>query len=198
MNYKLLLEKSPICFAQVDTDQGILYANPAFCTFTGYSCNELKSKSFSEITHPEDIKKDVLEFERMLKGEVNEYRLQKRYIQKSGKIVWGDLFVSLIPGDLYSSHFSIFASVIDITERKTFEIAILKNRDSIRQAQVIAKMGSWEYDPIHGVGFWSKNLFQTFKSRSYSSPIFHLNFSKVLFILMICIALMITMIGYSD
>lgn len=163
MNYKLLLEKSPICFAQVDTEKGILYANPAFCTFTGYSCNELKSKTFSEITHPEDIKKDFLEFERMLKGEVNEYRLQKRYIQKSGKIVWGDLFVSLIPGDLYGSPFSIFASVIDITERKTFEIAILKNRDSIRQAQVIAKMGSWEYDPIHGVGFWSKNLFQLLK-----------------------------------
>ena len=163
MNYKLLLEKSPICFAQIDTNKGILYANTAFCTFTGYSCIELKSKAFSEITHPEDIEKDVLEFERMLKGEVNEYRLQTRYIKKSGQIVWGDLFVSLIPGDLYGSHFSIFASVIDITERKMFEIAILKNRDSIRQAQVIAKMGSWEYDPIHDLGFWSKNLFQVLK-----------------------------------
>lgn len=163
MNYKLLLEKSPICFAQVDIDKGILYANPALCVFTGYSCNELKSKTFSEITHPEDIEKGVLEFERMLKGEINEYRLQKRYIQKSGKIVWGDLFVSLIPGELYGPHFSIFASIIDITEQKTIEIAILKNSDSIRQAQVIAKMGSWEYDPIHGVGFWSKNLFQLLK-----------------------------------
>lgn len=128
MNYKQLLEKSPICFAQVDIDKGILYANPALCAFTGYSCNELKSKTFSEITHPEDIEKDVLEFERMLKGEINEYRLQKRYIQKSGKIVWGDLFVSLIPGEHHDAHFSIFASVIDITLKKKTEEELLKHK----------------------------------------------------------------------
>lgn len=163
MNYKLFFEKSPICFAQVNTNKEILYANPALCAFTGYSLNELKSRAFSEITYPEDIEKGVLEFERMINGEINEYRLQKRYIHKSGKIVWGELFVTLIPDENCDSSFSILASIIDITERKTIEIAMLKNRDSIRQAQVIAKMGSWEYDPIHDVGVWSKNLFQLLK-----------------------------------
>ena len=132
MNYKLLLEKSPIGFAQVDIDKRILYANPALCTFTGYSCEELKSKQFSEITHPDDIEKDILEFERLVKGEITEYRLQKRYLHKSGKVVWGDLFVTIIPDELRDSYFSILASVVDITESKETEARIKKEKSNFK------------------------------------------------------------------
>lgn len=132
MNFKLLLDKSPICFAQVDLDKGILYANPALCAFTGYSCEELKSKQFSEITHPDDIEKDILEFERLVKGEITEYRLQKRYLQKSGKMVWGDLFVTIIPDELRDLYFSILASVVDITELKEKEAGIKEERSNFK------------------------------------------------------------------
>ena len=132
MNFKLLLDKSPICFAQVDFDKGILYANPALCTFIGYSYEELESKQFSEITHPDDIEKDILEFERLVKGDITEYRLQKRYIQKTGKIVWGDLFVTIIPDELRDSYFSILASIVDITEQKKTEARIKKEKSNFK------------------------------------------------------------------
>jgi PAS domain S-box-containing protein len=132
MNYKLLLEKSPICFAQVDIDKGILYANPALSVFTGYTCEELKTKKFSDITHPDDLEKDITEFHKMLRREIDEYRLQRRYIQKSGKIVWGDLFVSLIPDELRDTHFSILASIVDITEVKHKEAALKKEKSNFK------------------------------------------------------------------
>ncbi len=132
MNFKLLLDKSPICFAQVDFDKRILYANPALCAFTGYSCEELKSKHISEITNPDDIENDILEFNQLVKGEITEYRLQKRYIQKSGKMVWGDLFVTIIPDDLRDSYFSILASVVDITELKEKEAGIKEERSNFK------------------------------------------------------------------
>ncbi|SHJ60661.1 PAS domain S-box-containing protein [Arenibacter nanhaiticus] len=163
MNFKISLEKSPIGYTVIDKNKNFLYANPSFCTFVGHSLKTLNSKTFSDITYPADIEKGSKEFERLIRGEIHEYRLQKRYIHKSGEIIWGDLFVSLIHDDREPSGFTILTSIIDITERERSSKALKDHEAFMSHAEEIARMGSWEWDIGKNVTRWSENLYRLFK-----------------------------------
>jgi two-component system cell cycle sensor histidine kinase/response regulator CckA len=71
-------------------------ANPAFCHMMGYSEDELRSMTFSNITHPDHLKQDMENVKKVGQGEIPFYQTEKRYINKSGKVLWGDLIVSSI------------------------------------------------------------------------------------------------------
>lgn len=81
-------DHSLIGLAIVSQDGNILAANPKFQEITGYSDAELKELTFQEITHPEDIKKDVFLASQVVRGERRKYRFEKRYIKKEGGIVF--------------------------------------------------------------------------------------------------------------
>jgi PAS domain S-box-containing protein len=51
------------------------------------------------------------------------------------------------------------ATVRDITERKQIEKKLVENESSLRNAQVIAQMGSWERDMVTQKTKWSNNYF---------------------------------------
>ncbi|NKI26949.1 PAS domain S-box protein [Arenibacter sp. 6A1] len=163
MNFKISLEKSPIGYTVINKDKNFLYANPSFCTFVGHSLKTLNSKTFSDITYPADIEKGSRDFERLIRGEITEYRLQKRYIHKSGEVIWGDLFVSLIQDDGETNGFTVLTSIIDITERKRSSKALEDHEAFMSHAEEIARMGSWEWDIVKNVTRWSENLYQLFK-----------------------------------
>lgn len=123
MKYKHLLECSPICFIQIDVEEVILFANPAFCTFLGYSQDELFSKRISDLIYPADIEESNNSLLAIRNGEIDQYRIENRYVHKSGEIKWGDLFAKLIPSELNESSDTILATIIDITnlkEKQTF------------------------------------------------------------------------------
>lgn len=73
-----------------------LDANPALCSFLGYSREELLQKDFQSLTHPDDLEKDVDLVRQVLAGNISTYQIEKRYRTKSGDYVWGLLSVSLV------------------------------------------------------------------------------------------------------
>src|SRR4029078_10243507 len=90
---------------------------------TGYSREELETKTFADITHPEDIEPDWANARRLLAGEINKYSLEKRYIRKDRALVWVNLTVSLLQSE--SGTGQQFISVIqDIIDRKRAEQAV--------------------------------------------------------------------------
>jgi PAS domain S-box-containing protein len=54
-------------------------------------------------------------------------------------------------------------SILDITENKRAEEALKESESSLRFAQKIANMGSWEWDTITQETRWSENYFSFFK-----------------------------------
>lgn len=71
-------------------------ANESFYKMLGYSRDELLQKTFQDITHPDDLEKDLELVQRMLRKEIKTYQLEKRYIHKNGNYVWALLSVSLV------------------------------------------------------------------------------------------------------
>jgi PAS domain S-box-containing protein len=70
--------------------------NPRFCKITGYPESELLERTFGSITHPDDLAADLQQAERLYKGEIDSYELEKRYIRKSGDFVWVYISCSLV------------------------------------------------------------------------------------------------------
>merc|ERR1712146_853814 len=52
--------------------------------------------TFSEFTHPDDVNKNLEVFEKLKAGEIESYRLEKRYIRKTGEVIWAELTVELL------------------------------------------------------------------------------------------------------
>ena len=101
----------------VDLDGGFVEANQAYCEITGYTQTELQSLTFLDITHPEDKDRCARPFQRLLKGEVPSYVVEKRYVRKDGGVVWARISSTLLrdSGDK-PTHAVVI--VEDITERK--------------------------------------------------------------------------------
>jgi PAS domain S-box-containing protein len=98
-------------------DYKYIKVNRAFCDMVGYSERELLSHDFKGITHRDDIAANLSLSNKLRAGEIDFFHLEKRYIHKSGSVVWGDLTVSSVrKGD--GSLKYVVALVQDITDRK--------------------------------------------------------------------------------
>lgn len=106
--------------AIVALDGKWLLVSKSLCDILGYSEQELLKLSFQEITHKEDLKVDLNELKKLLKGDIESYKMRKRYFKKHGAIVWAQLSVSLVKDKDNKPKYFI-AQVQDITEQKQEE-----------------------------------------------------------------------------
>ena len=115
---RMMIDHAPIGIALVSPDGRWLRVNKAFCEMTGYTEHELLSKTFQEITHPDDLEAQLEYVRRMLAGEIATYELEKRLLHADGSIIWIGLSVSLVrDGD--GVHF--VSQMQDIGQRKRHE-----------------------------------------------------------------------------
>src|SRR5262249_2373539 len=67
--------------------KGWLRVNERVCELLGYRVEELRDRTWAELTHPADLAADLVQFERMLRGEVDGYSLEKRFLRRVGRVV---------------------------------------------------------------------------------------------------------------
>ncbi|WP_380931645.1 PAS domain S-box protein [Sphingomonas qilianensis] len=92
-------DHAPIGMAVVALDGRLLKLNSAFCQLIGYSIAEATKLDFQAITHPDDLAADLLLLADLIAGKLPSYQLEKRYIRKSGRVMWARLSVSMVVGD---------------------------------------------------------------------------------------------------
>ncbi|MGO9443784.1 MAG: PAS domain S-box protein [Thiobacillaceae bacterium] len=124
--FRAVFEASSVGMCQADPVSGrLLKVNRRFCEMTGYSKEDLSNRPFADITHPDDRRVNLQEFARLVRGEVPEYRSEKRYVCKDGSIIWADVTVNLIH-DLNLKPLRTLAVVQDITTKKLAEQALIE------------------------------------------------------------------------
>jgi len=97
--FRAAMEHAPNGMALVELDGRFRDVNPALCALVGYSEQELLGQTFQRITHPDDLDADLANVERLLRGADDSYTMEKRYITKSGSVVWVLLAVSCVRHD---------------------------------------------------------------------------------------------------
>ncbi|MDW3649401.1 MAG: PAS domain S-box protein [Bacteroidia bacterium] len=115
--FKSIFNNSEVGIALVAENGIPFFINPALQKILGYSEEDLCKMSFMEFTHPEDAKKNLEEYQRLIAGEIDTYSMEKRYIHKNGSIVWGYLTVSAVKTDTGKMQYAI-SLVADISELK--------------------------------------------------------------------------------
>jgi diguanylate cyclase (GGDEF)-like protein/PAS domain S-box-containing protein len=108
---------SAIGMALVATDGRWLQVNRSLCEMVGYPQEELLEKTFQDITHPDDLEKDLDHLRRLLAGEIRTYQMEKRYFHREGHVVWILLSVSLVH-DEESEPLYFVSQIQDVSERK--------------------------------------------------------------------------------
>jgi PAS domain S-box-containing protein len=106
--------------AECDEDGCFLRVNEAFETITGYSKDELLSKTFFDITHPDDVPLERQQYARQVAGEIDRYALCKRYVRKDGKLIWVEVTSTTVRSDNGDFRYGV-RMVQDVTERKLAE-----------------------------------------------------------------------------
>jgi PAS domain S-box-containing protein len=105
-----------IGMAIYSSDKRFLEVNDKVCEILGYTREELLRMDWARITHPDDLSGDEASFNRVMKGEIDGYSLDKRFIRKDGAVVLTTISVKCIRGlDGSVEHF--LALLQDITER---------------------------------------------------------------------------------
>jgi PAS domain S-box-containing protein len=121
--FRNIFEETAIGMAISDLDGHVLEGNSALQRMLDYTQEELRGKSFSEFTHPDDVPIERSLAERMRKEKSSHFELDKRYIRKDGKIIWVHLVVSYVSISKESE--MVIATADDITERKNAEEALV-------------------------------------------------------------------------
>lgn len=120
--------------AITSVEKGWIAVNDQTCQILGYTREELFHKNWAELTHPDDLEKDLVLFKRMLAGEIDSYSIEKRFIRSDGRVVPTILSGgrSRAEGDR-SEYF--YVQILDITDRKKYEEDLIAARNAAETAR---------------------------------------------------------------
>jgi diguanylate cyclase (GGDEF)-like protein/PAS domain S-box-containing protein len=118
--FRRVFEEGAVGMATAGPDDRYIDVNDAFCQMLGYSKGEVIRLGIRDVTHPEDFEATAEMSRRMFAGELATFRAEKRYLKKTGEVVWVQLSMSLVHGDGGEPLYSI-GVMQDVTERKRAE-----------------------------------------------------------------------------
>jgi len=119
-------ENAAVGIAHVSREGRFTLVNQKLCDILGYDKDELLGMTFQRLTHPDDLPRDLELTERLHRGEIDQFSLEKRYVRKDGGAVWIRLTASKQSDDLG------IAVVEEITDRKRAERALSQSEEKFR------------------------------------------------------------------
>jgi diguanylate cyclase (GGDEF)-like protein/PAS domain S-box-containing protein len=132
IRFRTVFERAGVGIAMVAPNGGWIGVNDALCDIVGYTREELAHMTFQHITYADDLNVDLSMLEQLVAGEIDRYQLDKRYIHKSGKLVWINLTVTKQLNK--QGQLEYFVSIIkDIHSRKEAESSLAELRRTLEE-----------------------------------------------------------------
>ncbi|MFW6059804.1 MAG: PAS domain-containing sensor histidine kinase [Phycisphaeraceae bacterium] len=130
--FRSMFDQAAVGIVEVRPDGYARLANERFCAMLGYEQAELAGKHFREVTHPDDLADDLHQADRLARGEIDHYTLQKRFLRRDGKPVWANLTCSAVHGPEGRVNM-VVAIVQDITPQKEAEAELRHLAETLEQ-----------------------------------------------------------------
>ncbi len=119
--FRVLFEQAAVGVGLLETATGrFVRVNHKYVEMIGYSEREMLGLDFMTITCPDDLAPDLALMERLKRGEIREFSMEKRLVRKDGTLLWVELNVSPMwgVGEEPTQHIAV---VVDVTHRKAAE-----------------------------------------------------------------------------
>lgn len=110
---------APIGMSIVSLEGKWIRVNHALTKITRYTEDELLTTNFQTLTYPKDLDTDLSYTQELVEGKRDSFEMEKRYVHKSGKIVWVLLSVSIVREG--NKPLFLISQIQDITDRKNSE-----------------------------------------------------------------------------
>ncbi|MFC4519324.1 diguanylate cyclase [Cupriavidus pinatubonensis] len=144
--FRLAMEHSAIGMALTGLDGRWQTVNRSLSELLGYSAAELRQQRFQDITHPDDLEADLGQMKRLLAGEIESYRLEKRFLHQDGEYRWALLAVSLVRDQQSRHPLHFIAQIEDIHMRKLAQQQFEQLSRRTQLAVEAGGVGIWEWD----------------------------------------------------
>jgi len=94
---RVLFDNAPIGVGEVTLTGQLVRVNQYFCQFVGYTADEVLAMSgMTDLLHPDDVDAHVNIRQRILSEEIDTYSADRRFVQKGGGVIWGEVQRSLV------------------------------------------------------------------------------------------------------
>ncbi len=120
--FRVLFERSPVGMAFVALDGTVLAVNPAACKLCGRSEQELVGSPGLEVGHPDDRGDAAGRLRQLAEGQLEEVRLERRFIRPDGTVVWADSLTEAVRAP-DGTPLYLQTILVDITARRQSEAA---------------------------------------------------------------------------
>jgi PAS domain S-box-containing protein len=146
---RTLFQRSPVGLLFTALDGSIISVNAAACALLGRAEADLVGFSAPQVVHPDDRDDARRHLRDLLAGDLDELRLERRYVRPDGSMVWADMFTQAVraaDGTLvYVQSF-----LVDVTKRIFAEQAqgqlsaiVESSRDAIIGATLEGIITTW-------------------------------------------------------
>ncbi|MBL8721628.1 MAG: PAS domain S-box protein, partial [Myxococcales bacterium] len=152
-------ERAGIGMADVEfATERFLAVNQKMSEILGYPRDELVGRTWSSLTHPDDLETDRRRIADLEPGGVLTW--EKRYVRRDGTVLWGRITVSRLARTERGADAAV-AMLEDITERRQAELTLLEVDSALRASEqhlrtlfALAPVGIAEGDPQTGRWRW--------------------------------------------
>jgi len=132
--FRQIYEHMSVGIAKVSLSFRIESANDAYCQMLGYREDQLIGKHLKDITAPEALDENLLKQSQLATGQIDHFRMEKKFIHKNGNIIAGILDANLVR-DAHETPLYFLGSVLDITQR-------IKLEKQVQQTQKMDAIGT--------------------------------------------------------
>lgn len=144
-HFRALFDGAGVANVECEAQTGrFLRVNQRMCELTGYNAEELLTRSFSEITYPDDRAQNIVEYQRFISQQTPLYAVEKRYLRKDGTVAWVNVTSSLLL-DPAGQPWRTVAAIQDITERKHIAAALQLSEERLRLLHQIISNPHFEH-----------------------------------------------------
>ncbi|NMH64661.1 EAL domain-containing protein [Shewanella salipaludis] len=120
--------------------------NPRLCQMLQYDEQALLRMTWTEMTYKADLAAELVEFNRMLAGEIDEYELDKRFHAKDGSLVYVHLTVACKRA--HGKVQLVIAGLLDIGRQKQAESELRASQQQLALVLNSSDLGLWDWDVV--------------------------------------------------
>jgi diguanylate cyclase (GGDEF)-like protein/PAS domain S-box-containing protein len=159
--FKDLVESSSDWVWEVDTRGTYTYVSPKVKDVLGYVPEEILGRTPFELMPPAEAERVRAIFDGMVASRCPCFGIENTNRHKDGHLVV--LETSCVPVFGPAHRLLGYRGMDrDVTERKKAETALRQSEERLAEAQRIAKIGSWDWDIVHGDLHWSDEVYRMF------------------------------------
>ena len=118
---RAIFDQAAVGIAVANLDGRFTEMNDRFCRILGYAADELRHKTFLDLTYLDDVAVTQKASIELRERKIAEYSMEKRYVRKDGSVVWSMTTVALLT-DSNDEPYQFIGVVDDITAGNSWNI----------------------------------------------------------------------------